>query len=521
MNQRRAGEAGFTLVELAVSIVVLAVISLGLFSLFQSLIRSTIIARRQAVALTLATNQLEYLRSLPYDSLAVQGGSIYAATLLPATKTQTINGVKYTTTTSISYVDDAYDGCAAYATLADKQLYCRNYPPPSGAPVTDTNPTDYKIIHVVTTDKSGFRLAAVDTEVTARVAETASTTGSLEVIVIDGSGQPVSGASVTVSNTTITPAANLGDTTDSNGKSIFYGLPPDSGTDYVITATLSGYSSITTIASSGSLQATYQSQKILTQAASSVTLTIIPMTSNSLVIEATDTTGAPMANVKVYAKGGYKKYTSTTDTSYYYDNISPSDVRPVTDASGLAAISNLVPFNSYTFCGDLGDSNCKIGSTTYYLASAMPYGGTNSLAPISIPPYPASSPPAMPYSYGANNYVQEVRLTLTSNANFPRLFAMSPYQLSLATSSLSNFLVTFTGKNLSGATVRFTQGSNTYTGSGCTYSVAAAPSPAYDLLKCSFNLTGVIAGQLQLSVSNGSGTLTLPTAPLGGFNVVP
>lgn len=514
MTKRRAGEAGFTLVELTVSIVVISILAIGLFSLFNSVIRSIIIARRQSVALTLSTNQLEYLKSLPYDSLAVQGGSIYATSLLPATKTQTVNGVAYTTTTSISYVDDAYDGCASYSTVTEKQTYCRNYSSSTTSTV-DTNAADYKIIHVVTKDKTGMRLAAVDTEITARVAETASTTGALFVTVLDGSGAPVSGATISVSNTTITPAANLGDTTDINGKSIFYNLPPDSANDYIITATKDGYSSITTIGVSGSLQPTYPKQKMLAQQSSMVTLTIVPMTSNSLVVETTDTSGNALTNMKVYAKGGYKKYTSTTDTSYYYDS-SPA---VTTDASGLGVMTGLVPFNAYIFCGELGDTNCKVGPTTYYLAAAIPYGGTNSLSPITIPIYPSANPPSAPYIYGASSYVQKVRLMLTTSSSFPRVFKMSPYELSLATSSLNSFVVNLTGKNLSSATVvQFTQGSTTYTGS-CTYTPAS--SPAYDLLNCTFNLSGVTAGKLQLSVKNSSGTLTLPTTPLGGFNVVP
>ncbi|MFZ1248976.1 MAG: carboxypeptidase-like regulatory domain-containing protein [Candidatus Saccharimonadales bacterium] len=519
MKRRKVGEAGFTLVELTVAIVVIAIIIMGLFALFNSLIRSMIIARRQAVALTLATNQLEYLKSLPYDSLAVQGGSIYATTLLPATTTQTVNGVKYTTTTSIGYVDDAYDGCGSYPTPAVKQLYCRNYPPPAGAPATDLNAADYKIIRVVTKDKTGLQLAAVDTQVTARVAESASTTGALFVTVIDGSGAPVSGATVAVSNTTITPVANISDSTDANGVAIFYNVPPDSNNDYVITASKTGYSTLSTIGVSGTLQPTYPSQKVLAQQSSSLTLRLLPFAANSLVLETTDVNGAPLPGVKVYIKGGYKKYTATTDTAYYYNTIAPTDTRPTTDAAGLAGLTNLVPTNGYTFCGDLGDSNCKAGATTYYLAAAIPYGGMNSLGPIAIPVSPIGSPAPAPYILSGAGYTQQVRLMLTASSSFPRLFMMSPYQLSLATSSLTNFLVTFTGKNLSGASVKFTQGSNSYTGTACTSSTSTAP--AYDLLKCSFNLTGVTAGQLQLSVTNGSGTLTLPTTPLGGFNVVP
>jgi prepilin-type N-terminal cleavage/methylation domain-containing protein len=501
--RHREGEAGFTLVELTVTIVIISIVMVAFFGLFVSLVRSTIIARRRDAALTIATNQMEYLKSLPYDSLAVQS---------PTTTTKKLNNVSYVMTTTVKYVDDAYDGCGSgYTAQTPASVYCRNYPPPTGAP-TDTNPADYKIAHVVVTDAGGATLATMDTEIAARVSETASTTGALFVHVVDGSGSPVSGATIGVSNSTLTPVINKSDTTDTNGTAIFYGLPPDSGTDYVITASKSGYSSLTTMSANGSLQPTYASQKILSQQSSSVTLYLYPMSQNSLQLETTDTSGNPLANVKVYAKGGYKKYTLTSDTSYYYDNMSGSDTRPTTDSSGLTAISGLVPTNGYTFCGDLGDTNCKIGTTTYYLAAAVPYGGLNSLMPISVPTYDPSNPPTTVYTYSGTDYLQKVRLMLTTSSGFPRVFTMNPYQLSLSgTPSLTNYLITITGYNLSSATAKLVQGSNIYTGGSCSKTTTQ--------LKCSYNLTGITAGSAQLVVSNSAGTLTLPVTPQGDFNV--
>lgn len=521
MKRQRVAQAGFTLVELTVSIVVIGVIALGLFSLFNALIKSMIIARRQSVALTLATNQLEYLKSLPYDRLAVQGGAIYATVLLPATKTEKINGVTYTTRTGIRYVDDAYDGCANYPTQADKEKYCRNYPPPSSAPATDSNAADYKAVFVSTKDSSGTLLASLDTQITARVAESASTTGALFVTIIDPSGAPVSGATVSVQNTTLAPGVALSDTTDANGVTIFYNLPPDSGNDYSITGSKTGFSSLTTMSASGALQPTYANQKILAQQSSAVSLTLAPKTPNSLILETTDTNGGALAGVRVYIKGGYKKYTSPDDSAYYYDTMAPIDTRPTTDASGLASVTGLDPINGYVFCGDIGDTGCRVGATTYYLAAALPYGGMNSLNPITVPTYPIDNPPVLAYDLGGTGHAQKVRLMLATNAAFPRLFSLSPYQLSIGTSDLSNFLVSFTGKNLSGASVTLTQGANTYAGTGCTYSVAPAPSIAYDLLKCSFDLSGISSGELSIGISNAAGTLALPVSPKGAINATP
>ena len=519
----KRNESGYTLVELLMVISVLAVLSLGAFDLFVSLLHSAIVGTRQAVASTLATNQMEYLKSLPYDNLAVAGGPIISPNTIPGTLTKKVNGDTYTVTTSISYVDNAYDGCGSYPTQALKQKYCQDYPPPAGAPTTDTNPADYKDVTVTVTDRSGLQLASLDTHVAALVAETASNTGALFVNVIDSSGNPISGATVNVTNGSVSPAVNVSDTTDENGVVIFYDLPPSTtGYKYQISASENGYSSLTTIAPIGSLQPTYSSQNLIAQNSSIVTLTLKQQGANSLVLETTDTSSNPLPNAKIYVKGGYKKYATSSDTSYYYDTLTPVDTRPVTDSSGLAALTNLVP-GSYFFCGDAGATSCSVGGTTYYLAAAVPYGGSNPLQPITVPIYDPSNPPTTTFAYGAGNYLQKVRLMLTTNSGFPRVQTLSPSDASLSSGTLSSFAFNLTGVNLPcnstasscSTHVSFKQGAATFTAS-CTGSNAGLQ------LNCTVNLASATAGGTQLVVTVGSNTLTLPAAPLlGGIIVTP
>ena len=205
---------------------------------------------------------------------------------------------------------------------------------------------------VSVTDNTGEDLASLDTEFAPSVAETPSNTGALYVTVTDASGDPISGATITVVNNAVSPAVDVTDSSDADGIAVFYDLPADSNNDYVISASNSNYSSLSTIAASGSLIPTYADQRILSQESSSVTLVLAPEASNSLLIQTTDTSGNPLTGVKVYAKGGYKNYTSTTDYSYYYDNYYSnydkgmvSDSRPTTDANGYTSISNLAPVN--------------------------------------------------------------------------------------------------------------------------------------------------------------------------------
>ena len=130
-----------------------------------------------------------------------------------------------------------------------------------------------------------------------------------------------------------------------------------------------------------------------------------------------------MAARDLRIKGGYKKYTAVTDFTYYYDNMSPSDTRPTTDASGYATALNLPPINGYFFCNSdattnasppsTTTTNCAVGATKYYLAAAVPYGGNASLGPITVPIYHPSNPPSTTYSYGGVAYLQEVQLMLS------------------------------------------------------------------------------------------------------------
>ena len=519
----RRNNRGTTLIELMISLTVLAIVALSMFSLFTALVNSAVVAKRRAVASTLATNQMEYLKSLPYDDLAIDGGSIYSPDPLPAEIANKIDGVTYKVKSSINYIDDAYDGCANYPTQQLKELYCRNYPSPTGAPDPDTNPQDYKIVHVSVLDSKNTQLAEADTQIAARVSETASTTGALFVTVLDSNGNPVSSANVSVSNTSLNPDVNVSDSTDSNGIAIFYGLPPDTTNfDYNITASKNGYSTLSSISPSGSLQPTYPNQKILTQQSSHLTLTIKPFYEHSLLIEATDTNGSAISGAKISIKGGYKKYTDTADTSYYFNNQSPTDSRPTTDSSGLTSLDNLVP-GSFIFCGDNGASGCTNGGTNYYLAAAVPYGGTNPFNPIVVPVNDSTTQSNPKYNYNGVDFAQKVRLILSTNSSFPRINSLSPYETNLSDGLLANFAFTINGANLPcnsnpascTTQVKFTQNSNTYTAS-CTGSSVGTD------LSCTVDLTGVVAGSTYLDLTVNSYNLSIPvTLPLGGIIVGP
>jgi type IV pilus modification protein PilV len=70
MHKRIADERGFTLIELLVAMTIASVGFLGLAATHATAIRATAVGRNQTVATTLAQEQLEQLRRVPYTSIA-------------------------------------------------------------------------------------------------------------------------------------------------------------------------------------------------------------------------------------------------------------------------------------------------------------------------------------------------------------------------------------------------------------------------------------------------------------------
>lgn len=508
---------GFTTIEILVSSLVIAILSISLLSAFVSLNSTALFSKRKLIGTELATNQLEYLKSLPYDDLAVVGGAIPHASPLPNSKTVTIDNTNYEITTAINYIDDAFDGCASYATPELKSQICRNLPEPGGSP-TDTNPADYKIVNVKAS-VNGKKVAELDTSIAARVAETDSNTGSLTVTVIDSSGNPVSGANVNVVNTNLNPDINVNDNTDINGVAIFYGLPPDSSNNYIATASKSDYSSLATISPAGSLAPNFPSQNIIVQQSSSVTLTIDPMGQYSLLSEVVDTGGSPLSGATIYVKGGQKKYSNSSDTSYYFDNVTPSDVRSTSDTNGNFVLENLTP-SGYLFCGDSGGTNCAIGGTTYYLAAAIPYAGSSQFGPISIPSYSVASPPSPTFPFSGHSYYQKARLMLTTNANFPRIFTVTN-GTALKSSGTHSF--TIKGANLPCDASNPSLCGTTVVVKNSGGNMTASCTGTNSELQCNISLTSANIEQSNFTITANGYTLDIPngTGMLGGINVSP
>ncbi|KND46926.1 MAG: hypothetical protein AB199_00660 [Parcubacteria bacterium C7867-004] len=217
---------GMTLVDVLVGSALVLIIFLALLGLLRASLLISSAAKLKSGATALATTQMEYLRSLPYDSVGTVGG--IPAGAIPQNTTSTLNGVTYVTRTFIEYVDDAKDGQG----------------------VADSNGimTDYKRARVSVSYM--FRESDRELVLVSNIAppsiETTTGGGTLRINVVNAAGDPVAGASVRVQNPSAGPAIDFTTFSDATGVVMIPGAPPS--TDYRITASKDGYSTAVTYA---------------------------------------------------------------------------------------------------------------------------------------------------------------------------------------------------------------------------------------------------------------------------------
>lgn len=209
-----------------VGVALILIVFVALLGLLRASVLVSSSAKAKAGATAVATTQLEYVRSLPYDSVGTVGG--IPAGPLPQYATTTLNGIPYAVRTLVQYVDDPADGAAG----------------------ADTNgiTSDYKRVRIATTYtfRGETREVAMVSNVAPPSLETTTGGGTLRVAVVDATGAPLSGASVRIENPSRSPAVDFTTFSDLSGTVLLPGAP--TSTDYRITVSKSGYSSARTYA---------------------------------------------------------------------------------------------------------------------------------------------------------------------------------------------------------------------------------------------------------------------------------
>lgn len=224
----RVGAArGMSLIDVIVTSGLILVVFLGFFGMFQAAVVLVSSGKARAGAVALATERMEFIRSLSYDDVGTAGG-IPAGPLVQS-EAIVLNQTSYMRRTFIQYVDDAKDGLGA----------------------SDSNgiTADYKVakVELSWTIKGSPRSYALISSIVPKGIESLTGGGVLTVRALDALGAPVSGAAVRVFNATGTTTIDVTTYTNAQGTITLPGTPANSG--YAVTVSKSNYSTAKTYAS--------------------------------------------------------------------------------------------------------------------------------------------------------------------------------------------------------------------------------------------------------------------------------
>ncbi|HEY4519790.1 MAG TPA: hypothetical protein VJH33_02000 [Candidatus Paceibacterota bacterium] len=112
---------GVTFLDTIIGIALMVVVFVGITSAFQLSIDVVSNNKARSGAVALANEQIEYIRSLPYNAVGVVGGDPLGT--LSQTENINQNGVQYTRRTLIVWGDDPKDGVGG----ADQNTIIRDY----------------------------------------------------------------------------------------------------------------------------------------------------------------------------------------------------------------------------------------------------------------------------------------------------------------------------------------------------------------------------------------------------------
>jgi len=214
---------GFTLLEVLIGLGILAAVSTAIYFSYANVIEIVQASQYNSASLTIIESQVELVRNMRYEDVGTVGG--VPAGKIPQVQQVTLDGVPYTLESYVRNIDDPFDG-----TLG-------------GSP-NDTAPADYKLVQFQVTCPTctRYRIVSMTTYVAPKNLESSSQNGNLFIRVIDSFGQPVSGATVHVTNSGVSPAIDLTDVTNTDGMLQLVDTATSSAR-YHITVAKSGYSS--------------------------------------------------------------------------------------------------------------------------------------------------------------------------------------------------------------------------------------------------------------------------------------
>ncbi|KKP33149.1 MAG: hypothetical protein A2360_00550 [Candidatus Staskawiczbacteria bacterium RIFOXYB1_FULL_32_11] len=209
--------------EVVVSIGILAILVGVIFSIYTLIINQVALYRDKTTVSYLAGQYMEIARNLPYSEVGtIQGNPSGNLADLPNALMLNFGGNDYQVYYAVSYIDDPADGTILLG--------------------TDSTPTDYKQIKLYIKNVATNTVSNFLTNVSPKGLEGLLSGGALNILVMNAIGEPISGATIHITNTQTIPTYNITRTSDANGNWIEVGLP-GSVNSYHIEVSKNGYSS--------------------------------------------------------------------------------------------------------------------------------------------------------------------------------------------------------------------------------------------------------------------------------------
>ena len=326
MRSRRRRWAGFTLIEMLIAITIVTMIAGAVYQGMTVAFDVVRLSRIKSVANSIAGEDFEIMRNMPYNSIGLQGG--IPAGSLPRTKRISRSGLIFDATTTIRNFDDPFDGQVGSSTAPD------------------TAPADYKLVQIdlqcIGCDPGDAM--SYTTTIAPHGLESSSGRGSLFVRVFNANGQPIDDAQIAVTNTWVVPNISINESTGVSGQLQLVDVPT-STEKYAITVTKAGYSTDRTYlpGASGNPNPVKRHASVIAG----------QLTNTSFAIDRTSTVNIQTVNELCVSQGnktltftGAKKIGTGPDVF--------KTVRTITtNGSGLATLDNL-EWDTYTVAAGSG-----------------------------------------------------------------------------------------------------------------------------------------------------------------------
>jgi prepilin-type N-terminal cleavage/methylation domain-containing protein len=330
---------GFTLVEVVVGSAVFLIIAMAAYQAYASLFTLAALDQYKILAIELANEQFEIVRNMPYANVGVQNGIPNG--VIPQTQILTRGNVPFTVMTVVRNITVSLGAANASSTAS-------------------TSPSEKLVAVTISCGTcKNFTPLTLTTQVAPKNIITDTADGALSIKAFDANGNPVSGASVTVTNSTVTPSIVVNDTTNDEGVLNIVGVATGTSA-YQITVTKPGYSTDRTYppGGSGNPSPTEPNATVIAQQVTSDSFSIDAL--STILVSSVTAACAVVPNVGFNSVGsktigaGVPKYAATTTTG-----------------SGGQVTLNNMEWDTYTF---------GLNSGSYDLA------GLNVLNPVTVNP---------------------------------------------------------------------------------------------------------------------------------------